>query len=95
MMAGAGILICIVLESEDNNKQPGGTPPPPSLKAVCQNVIKQKGNDKMYQTIKMIQKTKELTQQQKRTLTGQCLAGDIQGAIKGYTRLLRRKELKK
>lgn len=34
----------------------------------------------MYQTIKMIEKS-ELTRQQKRTLCGQCLAGDIDGAI--------------
>lgn len=37
----------------------------------------------MYQTIKMIKKSKgKLTKQQIKTLCGQCLAGDVNGAIK-------------
>lgn len=44
----------------------------------------------MYRTIKMIEKNKGLTKQQKRTLIGQCLAGDILGALKGYKRLSRK-----
>lgn len=46
----------------------------------------------MYLTIKMLDKNKnKLTRQQYRTLRGQCLAGDVAGAIKGYHRILRRR----
>ena len=45
----------------------------------------------MYTTIKLIDKNKHrLTRQQYKTLRGQCLAGDIAGAIKGFYRLMRR-----
>ena len=46
----------------------------------------------MYTTIKLIDKNKDrLTKQQYRTLRGQCLAGDIDGAIKGFYRLMRKR----
>ena len=45
----------------------------------------------MYTTIKMLERNKsKLTRQQFKTLRGQCLAGDINGAIKGYYRILNR-----
>lgn len=37
-------------------------------------------------------KGSQLTAQQKRTLRGQAVAGDLEGALKGYQRLLRAKE---
>ena len=47
----------------------------------------------MYATIQLIEKNKDkLTRQQYKTLKGQCKAGDIEGAIKGFYRLMRRKE---
>ena len=47
----------------------------------------------MYTTIKMLDKSKsKLTKQQYKTLRGQCLAGDVEGAIKGFYRILRRAE---
>lgn len=50
----------------------------------------------MYQTIKIIDKHKDkLTKQQYKTLRGQCLAGDIEGAMKGFNRLMRRKKADK
>lgn len=46
----------------------------------------------MYTTIKLIEKNKnKMTQQQYRTLRGQCRAGDIDGAIKELYRVLRRR----
>ena len=45
----------------------------------------------MHETIKMIQNhRKNLTAQQYRTLKGQCLAGDVEGAKKGLKKLLNR-----
>ena len=45
----------------------------------------------MYQTIKLIERNKsKMTSQQFKTLRGQCLAGDIDGAIKGFYRIIRR-----
>jgi hypothetical protein len=45
----------------------------------------------MYTTIQLIEKNKDkLTPQQYKTLKGQCKAGDIQGAIKGFYKLMRR-----
>ena len=45
----------------------------------------------MYTTIKLLEKNKgRLTRQQYKTLVGQCRAGDIDGAIKGFYRILRR-----
>ena len=49
--------------------------------------------NQIMESIKMIKKSKgKLTKQQIKTLCGQCLAGDVNGAIKGYYRLLRRME---
>lgn len=46
----------------------------------------------MYATVKMLDRNKKkLTRQQYRTLRGQCLAGDVEGAIKGFHRILRRR----
>lgn len=46
----------------------------------------------MYTTIKLIDKNKNrLTEQQYKTLRGQCLSGDISGAIKGFYRLMRKR----
>ena len=46
----------------------------------------------MYTTIKLLEKNKsKLTQQQFKTLRGQCLAGDVDGAIKGLYRILRKR----
>ena len=36
-----------------------------------------------------------LTKQQKKTIKGQALAGDVQGALKGYQRLIRARQTKK
>lgn len=45
----------------------------------------------MHTTIKLLEKNKnKLTKQQYKTLRGQCLAGDINGAIKGLYRIKRR-----
>lgn len=50
----------------------------------------------MYKTIKMLDKNKsKLTKQQYKTLRGQCLAGDVKGAIKGFFRIIRRAERNK
>lgn len=50
----------------------------------------------MYKTIKMFDKNKsKLTKQQYKTLRGQCLAGDVEGALKGFYRILRREERSK
>lgn len=47
----------------------------------------------MYTTIKLLDKNKhKLSPQQWRTLKGQCLAGDVDGAIKGFYRLMRKRE---
>ena len=47
----------------------------------------------MYETIKLIDKNKsKLTKQQYKTLKGQCLAGDTEGATKGLYKILRRIE---
>lgn len=49
----------------------------------------------MYTTIKLLDKNKhKLIPQQYKTLRGQVLAGDIDGAIKGFHRLLRKRERK-
>jgi Holliday junction resolvase RusA-like endonuclease len=49
----------------------------------------------MYNTLKEIERNKiKLSQQQYKTLRGQCLAGDVEGALKGLEKLLRRKERK-
>ena len=46
----------------------------------------------MYTTLKLFEKNKsKLTPQQFKTLRGQCLSGDIEGAIKGFNRLMRRR----
>ncbi len=46
----------------------------------------------MYKTIKLLEKNKsKMTQQQFKTLRGQCRAGDIDGAIKGLRRILRKR----
>lgn len=57
---------------------------------MCRFDSKKKGFETMYQTIKLIAKEKTLTAQQRKTLIGQCKAGDIDGAIKGFYRILRR-----
>lgn len=45
----------------------------------------------MYEVLNLIQKNKHrLTKQQYKTLRGQCLAGDVQGALKGLNKILRR-----
>ena len=45
----------------------------------------------MYTTIKLLDKNKHrLTRQQYKTIRGQCLAGDVDGAIKGFYRLMRK-----
>lgn len=47
----------------------------------------------MYTTIKLLDRNKhKLTKQQYKTLRGQCLAGDIDGAIKGFYRLMWKRE---
>ena len=57
--------------------------------------VKQKGVFAMYTTIKLLDKNKHrLTKQQYKTLRGQCLAGDIAGAIKGFYRLIRKENKK-
>lgn len=49
----------------------------------------------MYATLKMLNKNKHrLSRQQYRTIKGQILAGDIDGAIKGFNRLIRKGEKK-
>lgn len=50
----------------------------------------------MYETLKFIDKNKHrLTRQQYKTIRGQCRAGDIDGAIKGFNRIIRRAEQSK
>lgn len=50
----------------------------------------------MYSTIKLLNNNKsKLTRQQYKTLKGQCLAGDTEGAIKGLYKILRRAERSK
>lgn len=45
----------------------------------------------MHTTLKLIDKNKNrLTPQQYKTLRGQCLSGDVGGAIKGFYRILNR-----
>lgn len=45
----------------------------------------------MEMTVKMIQANKDkLTTQQYKTLLGQCRAGDVEGAIKGFYKIKRR-----
>ena len=45
----------------------------------------------MYIVLKLIeQNKKKMTQQQYRTLKGQCRSGDVEGALKGLNRILRR-----
>ena len=45
----------------------------------------------MYTTIKLLDKNKhKLSPQQYKTLRGQVLAGDCEGALKGFYRLIRR-----
>lgn len=45
----------------------------------------------MYEVLKLIEKNKHrLTKQQFKTLRGQCLAGEVQGALKGLHKILRR-----
>jgi len=47
----------------------------------------------MYKALKAIEKSKEkISKQQYKTLRGQCLAGDVAGALKGLENLLRKKE---
>lgn len=46
----------------------------------------------MYATIKLLEKNKnKMTKQQFKTLRGQCLSGDVNGAIKGLYRILRKR----
>lgn len=46
----------------------------------------------MYRTLKMLDKSKHrLTKQQYKTLRGQILAGDTDGAMKGYNRIVKRR----
>lgn len=50
----------------------------------------------MYEAIKLLNKNKgRLTKQQYKTLKGQCLAGDVEGALKGFYKILRRAEQNK
>lgn len=45
----------------------------------------------MYEALKALEKNKhKLSPQQYRTLKGQILAGDIEGAIKGFKRIMRK-----
>ena len=45
----------------------------------------------MYEAIKTIEKNKHrLTKQQFKTLIGQCIAGDAEGALRGFYKILRR-----
>ena len=47
----------------------------------------------MQMTIKLLKENRDkLTPQQYKTLRGQCLAGDVDGAIKGFYKLMRRRE---
>lgn len=47
----------------------------------------------MYKALKTIEKNREnLSQQNYKTLRGQCLAGDVEGALKGLEHLLQKKE---
>lgn len=47
----------------------------------------------MHTTIKFLDKNKDkLTRQQYKTLRGQVLAGDSDGAIKGFYRLMRKRK---
>lgn len=49
----------------------------------------------MYNALKEIEKNKtKISKQQYKTLRGQCLAGDVEGALKGLEKILRRKEQK-
>ena len=48
-------------------------------------------NTETYQTLKLIKANKhKLTPQQFRTLKGQCLAGDVEGAKKGFYKIVRK-----
>lgn len=50
----------------------------------------------MYETLKLLEKNKsKLTNQQYKALRGQCLAGDVEGALKGLNKILRKIERKK
>ena len=45
----------------------------------------------MYRAVKIIEKNKHrLTYQQYKTLRGQCLAGDAEGAMRGFYKILQR-----
>ena len=45
----------------------------------------------MHMTMKLLKANRDkLTSQQYRTLRGQCLAGDVDGAINGFYKLMRR-----
>ena len=49
----------------------------------------------MYNALKEIERTKsKLSKQQYKTLRGQCLAGDVEGALRGLEKILRAKEQK-
>ena len=49
----------------------------------------------MYSVIKMLDKNRHrMSKQQYKTLRGQCLAGDTDGALKGFYRILKRSERK-
>lgn len=49
----------------------------------------------MHTTIKLLERNKHrLTRQQFKTLRGQCLAGDTEGAKKGFYRLMKKREEK-
>ncbi len=50
----------------------------------------------MYNALKEIERNKsKISKQQYKTLRGQCLAGDVDGALKGLEKILRKKENKK
>lgn len=50
-------------------------------------------NQEMQQTLRNIKNNRhKLTPQQWRTLKGQCLAGDYEGAKKGFEKILNRKQ---
>lgn len=48
-------------------------------------------NAETYQTLKLLKSNKhKLSFQQFRTLKGQCLAGDVEGARKGFFKIIRK-----
>lgn len=48
-------------------------------------------NPEIYQTLKLLKVNKhKLTPQQFRTLKGQCLSGDVEGAKKGFLKITRK-----